>query len=195
MKLQEQLKRYKLKVVKKNVMMYLDELHIQHIPMVRPERWWNGYDQMALRTSPHVELLRLYVDYGLKWDLIERTPYWLERRARRTEHGRKNWTDKWIREHIKVRIRTYKMLKKHGFKKKYCKDNPILVLEQPFWKTRFNWKDDSIKGPEIVDGAGRCSAAFVLGIEKLPVTIVKDAAPGSMKCKPIQGKFRVVWTG
>jgi hypothetical protein len=188
-------KRYGLEPISKNLEdIPLARLHFQYVPMAQPEKFWYGMDMMALRTSPHVELLTLIREHGFDWKVIMDTPYVAERRERRTVHGRSNWTDSWIREHIKRRWQEYKSLKKHGYKKKLHitksgEPRPVLVLKEPFWQTRFNLQKHHLKGPEIFDGGGRCAAAYVLGWKTIPGLWVRDAKPGSCECHEITKKF------
>jgi len=196
MGLKSVLERYELKLTNTDFQMIkVSTLYYQYIPMVQPEKWWNGYDMMSIRTSPHVELLEIYREYGLDWKILQGCGYWKEREARRKVHGRTRWTDKWIRHHIGVRARIYKSMRDNGFNSSLCKEDPIIVLKEPFWKTRYDWKNDNITGPEIFDGGGRCAAAYVLGVEEVPVLIAEDASPGSKKCDAIERKFKEVWKG
>ncbi len=163
----------------------LSILHVRWIPQARLERFWHGEDLMALTTSPHVELIRMYAQgYGMA--ALMKTRYADERRSRRAM-GMERWTEAYIHDHIMHRIKIYSSLKKHGF---IPGDRPIEVLREPFWNTRYNLKDDRIKGAEIWNGAGRCAAAIVLGWKTIPGLWVKDAMPGTMKCKKIDGKYK-----
>ena len=177
-------------VDKKVVDIPINNLHVQFVPAANPWKFWHGYDMMALRTSPHVEILEMYVKHGFNKELFMQTSYFKERQERRTIHGRTNWTDKYIFEHINNRIKIYDSLKKKGYKHKLHKYHPILVLKTPFWETRFGEKHDGVVGPEILDGAGRCSAAYVLGWKTIPGMWVEDRSPGTKKCKVWEGKFK-----
>ena len=150
----------------------LADLHYQYIPVVTPAEIWEN--DMALPTSPHVEMLRMLVD----GQPATGTRYWSERQRRRLL-GMSQWTDDHIRHHIKVRRGILQSLKKHGFKPDLYKDRPVKILMEPFWKTRFGGTPEWVKGMEIWDGGGRCAAAFVLGWETIPAVMVRDRAPGS----------------
>lgn len=164
----------------------LSLLHVRWIPQAKLEKFWNGREIMLLETSPHVELIRMYVDgFGLK--ALMKTRYADERRYRR-ELGMKQWTEQYISEHIQHRIDIYKSLKSRGF---IPGDRPIEVLKEPFWNTRYNLKDEKIKGAEIWNGAGRCAAAIVLGWKTILGIWVKDTAPGTMRCDKIDKKYKV----
>lgn len=165
-----------VKITSKLMKVPLRELHVQYIPYLTPIRLW-GYN-MNLVNSPHVELLLTIKQVGLDWEHLKSTRYWKERK-RRFKLGNKKWTDKHLKKHITWRYEIYKSLKKKGFKRKLYKDKPILILKEPFWTTRFGYKRGWLIGPEIYDGAGRCSAAIVLGWKEIPAMWCEDIDPGS----------------
>jgi hypothetical protein len=158
----------------------LESLRVQYVHGVTPIELWN-YD-MALATSPHVELLKKIAKYGLNWNVIMKTRYWAER-AHRRNIGMAQWTGKHIREHILVRWKTYLSLRDNGFTPEMytgkTKSHPIKVMSTPMWESRFGYKAHFLRGPEIFDGAGRCSAACALGWKKIPVVWVEDARAGT----------------
>ena len=160
----------------------LHNLHIQYIPVVTPIRLWN-FD-MLLKNSPHVEVARSFQDNGFDMDHLLTTRY-VQERIRRRELGMRRWSDKKIREHLKTRYKTFKSLKKFGYQESKHGDRPIMVLEQPFWRTRFGACNYWLQGREIYNGAGRCMAAYVLGWETIPVMMCEDKKPGSKD----KGKF------
>jgi len=159
----------------------LKDLNIRFIPMAKLGRW---YDDMSLANSPHVDLLRQYIEHGLNWDILENGRYAQERRARRFEFKQEKWSEKWIKKHIKIRIKIYESLKKTGF---VSQGKPVMVLKEPFWKTRYDYP--GIEGYEIWNGAGRCAAAHVLGWKTIPGLWVQDTRPGYKKCEKIEKKF------
>jgi hypothetical protein len=171
---------------KTNTLIELSGLHVRYIPQAQLEQFWYGDDMMALVTSPHVELLRLYVKHGWNLKVLMKTRYANERRSRR-ELGMAWWTEKYIEGHIWNRIKIYKSLKKNGF---VAGNRPVEVLKEPFWNTRYKLSDPRIKGNEIWNGAGRCAAAIVLGWTQIPGVWVEDAKPGTMKCEKIDAKYR-----
>lgn len=158
----------------KLVRVKLADLHYQYIPVVTPEELWNH--DMALPTSPHVEMLKLVARTA--HPNVRATRYWKER-VRRREIGMAQWTDEHIEEHIRRRILTFESMRKRGFKPALYKDRPIRVLAEPFWKTRFGGTPEWVQGLEIWDGGGRCAAAYVLGWETIKVQMVRDRKPGS----------------
>lgn len=158
----------------KLVKVKLADLHYQYIPVVTPAEIWDN--DMALPTSPHVELLTLAARKS--HPDVRMTRYWRER-ARRREIGMPQWTEKHIMAHICRRIDIYKSLMRHGFKPPLYKDRPVRILAEPFWKTRFGGTPDWVQGMEIWDGGGRCAAAYVLGWKEIPVQMVRDRKPGS----------------
>jgi len=170
-----------VKVVSKLQNVAVADLHIQYVHNVTPIDLW-GHD-MTLATSPHVELLRLIRKHGLNWNILRDTRYVKERRTRYAL-GMKQWTDEYIKRHIKTRWNTYKSLEKHGFdpkryKKKDGRERPVLILGEPFWRTRFGYDAQWLSGPEIWDGGGRCSAAYVLGWTNVPAKMAVDRKPGT----------------
>lgn len=160
----------------------LSNLHVRYIPVVTPIELWK-FD-MSLITSPHVELMKIFAKYGLDWERIYKSDYYTER-DHRFRIGMKKWTKAHIIDHIKRRYSIFKSMKKNGIVKKYLKADPVRVLENPFWQTRFGYIDHWLGGQEIWNGAGRCAAAFVLGYWKIPVLWCKDMYSSSRK----KGKF------
>ena len=166
----------------------LDTLHIRYIPMAKLERFYTGLELMLLKNSPHVEMLMLYKEEGLNWDKLMNGRYAEERRSRRIDFGYKKWTEAFIRDHIKHRIKVYKSMEKMWSPNK--DDKPIMILKEPFWKTRFGQSFDGIVGPEIWNGAGRCAAAWVLNQRTIPAMFVEDCRPGAKECEKITRKFK-----
>ena len=182
-----------INIVERNAPLRLSNLHIQYIPYVTPLDLWNG--DMGLANSPHVELLQYIKKHGFDWTGIWRLRYTKER-IRRREIGWPKWTDTMIRKRIRIRWKIYKSLKERGYKQSKARESPIIVLRKPFWETRFNVHTDNIHGPEIFDGAGRCSAAFVLGWDAIIADIGVDSKPGTcdrgkfgIKCAPMENKI------
>ena len=153
------------------------KLHVRWIPVVTPLNIWNN--DMSLPNSPHVELMELFKEYGFDWDRIKMTRYFAERKHR-FEIGMHRWTKAYIKAHCMKRYKVFKSMKK-GFDKAKCKGDPVKVLESPFWYSRFDrYHTQNIPdGYFVWNGMGRSSAAFVLGIKKIPVVICEDAKPGS----------------
>jgi hypothetical protein len=163
-------------VSSKLVKVKLADLHYQYLRVVTPENIWN--QDMALPTSPHVELMRLLLNDDPDQDEIRATRYFAERQ-RRYEIGMKQWTDDHIMEHIGRRWGILRSLKKRGYRKELHNAFPVRILAQPFWKTRFGGTPDWVDGMEIWDGGGRCAAAYALGWETIPAQMVEDVKPGS----------------
>ena len=154
-------------------MVAIADLHIQYIPVLTPTDIWRG--GMAVCVSPHVKLMGMFLKHGLDTKRVRLTDYFRER-VRRRMFGMKRWTDKYIlTHHAEKRYAILKSIKKNG----YDNSQPILVLKEPFWATRFGTVPTWVHGPEIWTGAGRSSACFVLGIEEIPVQWVEDTRPGS----------------
>jgi len=164
------------------------KLSIRYIPVVTPIELWNN--DMSLKNSPHVELLEnIEVCGGFLWELLSATRYWKER-EHRYQIGFKDWDKKKIKTHIKRRWGIYRSLKKSGYRHKLRGDKPVIVLKKPFWKTRFGLEYDWLKGDELHDGGGMCSAAYYLGYETIPGYYAKDKYPGSKKKGVFEDKLR-----
>ena len=174
--------RTEVRTVKTRVPVELAKLHNQYIPYVTPFDLWN-YD-MALATSPHVEMLQYIVKHGFNWEEIFKLRYARER-LRRKEIGWGKWGRATTKKRIMIRWRIYQSLKEHGYKQSRCESGPIMILEEPFWNTRFGLKDERVHGMEIFDGAGRCSAAYVLGWDAILADICVDPLAGTGE----RGKF------
>lgn len=176
----------------------LKELNIRFVPMARLHRW---YTDMSLPNSLHVKLLQQYIDFGTEvkidgeidkpvysgvdlMNFLLKGDYAEERRMRRVEFKQEKWSEKWIKKHIKIRIGIYESMKERGF---VAEGKPVMVLKEPFWKTRFNYP--GIEGFEIWNGAGRCAAAYVLGWETIPGLWVADTRPGACECEKIMRKY------
>jgi len=171
----------------------LEDLHIRYIPMAKLENWWdghkNGCDMMSLATSPHVEIMRIFRDYGFDWKRLKHTKYTEERRFR-AKVGMTQWKSKeYMKTHLKKRMSIFTSLKKHGYKAKLHKNRPIAVLKEPFWNSRFALINPLIKGYELWNGAGRSSAAYVLGFGEVPAVFYRDKYSGTMKCKDLEDRF------
>lgn len=159
-----------IKEVKKDIVP-VRGLHYRFIPVLTPEKFWNN--DMSIENSQHVELMRIFQQYGLDWKRIHKSRYWGQR-LYWYEAGMKQWTPKYAKQRITIRYKIFKSILKHGFK-----DKPVKILKQPIWTSRFGYRREWLRGPEIYDGGGRSAAAFVLGIEKIPAIWCIDKAPAS----------------
>jgi len=153
----------------------LSDLHIQYIPVVTPIKLWKN--DMSLKNSPHVELMRIFKHCGNDWSRIQHTRYVQERR-RRGEIGL-NWDEKRLKIHLSRRHNVLKSIRSKGFKKDMRGEKPVRILEKPIWKTRFNLEEPWLKGYEIWDGGGVCSALYALRYKTVKAIIVEDRYPGT----------------
>ena len=160
----------------------LADLHVRYIPVVTPIELWDH--DMSLVNSPHVELMMTFLHHGYDKKKIKSSRYFAERRHRR-KVGLTKWTDTKIWEHIHVRYEIFRSIRKRGFSTKICRRDPVKVLSQPFWMTRFGSDLPWLKGLEVWNGMGRCAAAYVLGVQAVTVQMCRDARPGSGN----KGKF------
>jgi len=168
----------------KEYLAVLTDLHVRYIPKARLERWWGN--DMSLPNSPHIELIQYYKNHGINWDVLLKSRYAEERRARRVEFKQEKWSEEWIKKHIEHRIDIYNSLKNAGF---IHQGKPIQILSEPFWNTRFGLALPNITGEEIWNGAGRCAAAYVLGWKDIPATKVRDLRPNSNRCESIERNY------
>lgn len=167
----------------------LKDLHVQYIPAVYHEKWWpEQTEMMRLDTSPHVDILRTMIDKGKDWDLLFKHPYVKERQARKTVHRQQDWHDKRIKRHLTGFLRLYKSLKKRGYDQFEGNRKPVMILKKPLWETRMGIATHGIVGPEIYDGAHRCTCAYVLGWDTIRGCWGKDVAPGTKRVKKWEGK-------
>ena len=165
-----------IKIISKLEKIPIYPLHIQYVPVVTPINIWES--NMALVDSPHVELIQAIKKVGFDWGVLMQTRYAKVRQHRR-KCGLVKWTDKKIKDHIMVRWSIYNSIKKNGFKKSKCKEKPVIVLKEPFWKTRFGFNAPWIHGHEIWDGAGRTTAMYHTGHEYVWGVWAEDAKPGT----------------
>lgn len=165
----------------------LADLHIRYIPVVTPINLWN-FD-MGLPKSPHVELMRIFARHRFDWSRLSSSRYYKERRLRR-KIGMRRWTEEKIFNHIIARYKIWRSIKNNGYDKHRDRVNPIKVLPEPFWKTRFGMK--KLNGMEIWNGAGRCAAAYALGYDSLPVLMCEDAHPGTGHKGKFESKLATV---
>ena len=173
----------------------LSSLHIQYIPAARLQQWWPSQgEMMRLDTSPHVDIIRTMLKHGEDWGMLSKHPYFKERQARRTDHGQASWTDKRIKMHLRGFLRLYKSMKKRGYDLSEGNRKPIIVLKKPLWETRMNEYTDGIVGPEIYDGAHRCTCAYVLGWTAIRGLYARDAAPGVRRIKKFEGKINGLYS-
>jgi hypothetical protein len=133
---------------------------------------------MSLVNSPHVEMLEVYLRHGFNWNKLKRTRYVDERRYR-LKIGMQKWTDGYIiNVHLPKRFAVLNSIRKHG----YRKSEPIQILPEPFWASRFGIGKG---GAEIWTGAGRAAARCVLGKNTVWAEWYEDTMPGSND----KGKF------
>lgn len=107
--------------------------------------------------SPHVRLLRDYEEKEDIWDDIGTTAYYQMQRR----YGRKH---KWISEKIRGFIKLYHALIKFPT---FKGDSHISVTQRPIRKNAYN------KGFEVFEGHHRIACLCKIGIEEIPVTILK----------------------
>lgn len=166
----------------------LADLHYQYIPVLTSEKIW--HNDMSLPNSPHVEFARLMIDMangsGFSWDRVKESRYYQDRiyRMKIGVGSKKN-----VKAKIMSRYLVFKNIRNMGFKETESSKAPIIVLDEPFWKTRFNLELPWLQGMEIWDGGGRCALAYAMGMETIKVRSYKDAQPGRCKSEKFKKKL------
>ena len=171
-----------------------EELHYQYIPYVVNREIW--HDDMGLPNSPHVELTELMMlmiqGPGFDWDVIKKTRYYQDR-LHRISMG--IGSEKNAKVKMLARYRLLKSIREKGLNKNRSNKVPIIILRQPFWKSRFNCQEPWVEGMEIWDGGGRCAMAHVLGIKSVPAYIYEDAHAGTCKSEKFEKKLKGAYSG
>lgn len=161
----------------------LKDLNYQFIPKLTHDSIWN-FD-MSLPNSPQVECAELLLKHGRNWSKLKHCRF-AEDRRHRHRLGMKKWTEEAIKEHILgSRYKILMSIKKHGFDKKKNSKQPITILTEPLWKTRFLYVAEWLNGYEIYHGGRRCASMYALGYEHVPARLAEDRFPGTGK----GGKF------
>lgn len=163
----------------KKAIVELKDIHCQYMPDTNPELW--NFD-MSLPNSPHVELCELLLHHGNNWKAIHGCRYVQDRLGKGWDVGR-------IKKRIGDRYHVLMSIHKHGVRSDRLQKSPIILTEEPFWKTRFGCGFPWLKGLELWDGAGRCSAMYALGARATWAVICRDAFPGTKQCKRLEAKI------
>ena len=173
-----------IKYISKTISINLEKLHLRYVPQVEPLHLYNN--DMSLKNSPHLEMLHLIGMYGFDWDRIENSRY-----GQILQHkhimGVGGYEKKDILDNLSKAWRTHSSIATRGLRD----GKKVIVLNKPFWKTRFGHKEKGIKGMEIWKGVWICAAAYYLGIKVVKGRIAKDAYPGSK----IKGTFEEMYKG
>lgn len=168
-----------VKIISKLEKIPLADLHYPYRgPFTQMQFWMNPVDPMILRHSPAVELLRLIKQHGLHWEVVHQTRFYQEL-ANRFRLGMFGWDEEKIRARVKQHWNIYKKMKDKGYMETICKDNPVIVLRMPLWRTRLSDMTPWLRENEIWDGGARCAAALVLGWKAIPGYWAEDADPRS----------------
>jgi len=126
----------------------------------------NGFIDLSMLNSPHLEIINLYIKHGEKWvkDNYHNTRYHKMLKLM----GKDGFPHKIFK--------LFKSLKKGYLRKKYAKEY-IVVLEKPFAKSRYN-RDVKNLVPEIWSGHHRAAILIALCQYEVKVLIADDAAEG-----------------
>ena len=170
----------------------LEKLSYQFIPGLITHDIW--LFDMSLPNSPQVECAKLLLEHGKDWGKLKDCRFAQDRRHR-YKLGQKKWTEEHIKAHILgSRYDILKSIQKRGFDKKLNAQEPVAILKEPFWKTRFDYTAEWLNGYEIYHGGRRCSAMYALGHETVPVVWCVDKKPGSKDPGKFKGKLGELWT-
>lgn len=159
----------------------IDSLQFQYIPRLVCHRLWLDSDVMKVGFSPHVDLLRIYVNHGLDYSLMMKSSYaelqryWNDINFRTTNGNVR--TEKFIKSKIDGFIKLFNSIKNKGFDR----SNHLIVLKKPFWTTRYGFHRDIGDDYEIWSGHHRASCCYVLGIPAVPCKIFVDKKPNTHK--------------
>lgn len=171
-----------IKYTTKHVNINLSKLHLRYVPHVEPLKLYNN--DMRLKNSPHLEMLHLIGTYGFDWGRIEKSRY-----GQILQHKHVMGVGGYEREEILRTLnkawRIHSSIATRGLRQR----RNVIVLNKPFWRTRFGHKEDGIKGMEIWTGVWVCVAAYYLGLKTVKGRIAKDAYPGS----GIKGSFEEMY--
>lgn len=158
----------------------LCELRFQYIGTTYNAEVFPGKDPMRVSNTPHVRLLEKYLSVGKDWDelwdsdYVRMLQYW---ESIGYTGSSKNRDKKFIMQRIKKLITLYESIKKIGI------ESPIEVLEESFWKTRYNAKEPFLDKYEIWHGHHRSACAFLLGMDNVICRLLRDKNPGTGKSK------------
>jgi len=180
-------------ISKKPEKVELASLCYQFIPGLITHDIWM-FD-MSLPNSPQVECARLLLEHGRDWGKLKDCRFAQDRRYR-FKFGQVKWTEEYIKQHILgSRYDILRSIQKRGFDKKLNSKQPVAILKEPFWKTRFGYTADWLNGYEIYHGGRRCAAMYALGYETVPALWCKDKKPGSNDMGKFKDKLgEILWT-
>jgi len=161
----------------------LDKLHLRYVPNVEPLHLYNN--DMRLKSSPHIEMLYLIGQYGFDWDRIKNSRYG---KILQYKHvlGVGGYDRENILDNLNKAWRTYSSIANRGIRSRKA----VVVLQEPFWVTRFGYNKKEIKGMEIWKGVWVCASAYFLGIKTVKGYMAKDVYPGS----GIKGVFEKMYS-
>ncbi len=173
-----------IKYTSKLTAINLNKLNLRYVPHVEPLHLYNN--DMSLKNSPHVEMLHLIGMHGMNWEMIEESRY-----GKILQHkhvmGIQGYEKGEILDNLNKAWRTYSSIATKGLRGK----NKVVVLNKPFWETRFGYKKKGIDGMEIWKGVWLCAASFFLDLKSVKGRIAEDSYPGSK----IKGVFEEIYQG
>ena len=180
-----------IKYVSKKTTIGLNRLNLRYVPHVEPLHLYNN--DMRLKSSPHLEMLHIIATYGFDWDKIEKSRY-----VKILQHkhimGIKGYDKESVLKNLNKAWRTYSSIAKRGLRSR----QGVVILNKPFWSTRFGYKSEHTKGMEIWTGVWICAAALFHGLKEVKGRIAEDLYPGSGAKGPFEemyGKVDGVFDG
>lgn len=127
-----------------------------------------------LETCLESQLFRIFKEFGNKKVLTKESEY-AKRYMRIAEiNGHRPNLEK----HLAKKFYHFQYVRKHGFLLRKRRGDPILILKEPFWKTRYGEEFDVLEGPEIWEGVTVCAALWVTNKERVRVLWARDRYPG-----------------
>lgn len=121
----------------------------------------------TMLNSPHYEIFSLYRKHGRKW---------LKSNYNDTQYCRMALS--MGRKRFPTKIRKLYSSLKRGYLRKGFRNNYIVILNQPFARTRYH-RDVRNNVPEIFIGHHRVGALLALDIFSVKVVLARDLIPGA----------------
>lgn len=151
----------------------LEGLKVRFIGIYEDLRTFRG----DLDTCLESQLCRVFKEFGNNLSLTKETDY-AKRYMRIVEiNGHRPNLEK----HLSKKFGVFKYIRKRGFLLRKRRADPLIVLHEPFWKTRYGGEYNALEGPEIWEGVTVCAALWVTNKKKVKVIWARDRYPGTKK--------------
>lgn len=161
----------------------LEGLKVRFVGIYDDIRTFRGDIDNCLET----QLFRVFKEFKGNFTIAKETDY-VKRYLRIAEM--RGFKPK-VEELLNRKLRLFTYIRKKHFIQRKRKGDPILLLKEPFWKTRYGGEFDSLEGPEIWEGVSVCAALWVTNQKRVKVLWAKDRAPGTKEVAddPIEFKL------